>query len=114
MAGIELVRTSADEVTIGLLRRLADGRANEAEIASTLFSMSTDATGEVFTDALHIAAEATTDNDLELARRLWLELLLTVDEREIVTSSTAASEEAAALSFPSRSLTLTETVTVPA
>jgi hypothetical protein len=83
------VRTTADEIVLGWLRRLVAGTMTPSDVATSLFRESANATGEIFSDALHIAAEATTDGDLTLADRLWRELLLSTPDGLVTTTSAA-------------------------
>jgi len=104
--------TPGDETAVGLLRRLVRGDASAAETAEALFSLDADLEGELLADALHIAAESTTDGDVERAVDPWRELLRSVESGEVATS-VAGRNELDVVSF-SRSTNVTLGVRVPA
>jgi hypothetical protein len=106
-------RTDTDEQVVALLRRFAAGGLDAGEVATALFELAEEADGDITGAALHIAAEATTDDDLAQAGDLWLELLRAVDG-DTVTSSTGVTEEPAPQRFPERSRNITDQVKVPA
>lgn len=84
--------TMGDDEAITLLRRLARGDTTAAATAEALFSLDPDLEGEILADALHVAAEFTSDGDVESAVGPWSEILRTATGGEFFTSATAHTE----------------------
>jgi hypothetical protein len=108
------VRQWDDERTLAILRRLAARSISTRDTAEKLFALAPEGTGEITSDALHIAAEASTDGDLELARDLWLELLVRSDPGLITASAGEIVNTSWSLDERSENIRVAMTVPVPA
>lgn len=105
------VRTVDDELVLGLVRRLVAGEVTATDVANALFAMP-DATGLIVDEALHIAAEATSEDDLGWAFDAWLELLASNDHESITATTDVVVD--GQWQVTQRPTTITAAMNVPA
>jgi hypothetical protein len=87
-----LVWTPDDLPVMEMLAEFAADEISAATLASRLFEYSVDHNGPVLSEALHSAAEATTDGSADAATAEWLGLLSRLRHHGLVASSSSSAK----------------------